>query len=335
MKTSHLVAAGVIVGALILIAKSRKGGVGDGDMLVPPPGRTLTASGQVLGALGLETRFIDSYDANPSQYNRSPQNDFVPGLGAFIKSSRPSPGAGRSAFGKLFGKSSADAKAKVEAETAKKAKEAAELRMAEVAQQKVNETLLAIQKRAEEEAAAAQGITVAPPVAEEEAGNGKWGIVMMQARNVGAIPYWVARKGAGTMTHDEATKAAFAKTAEAKKEKSAYQMPVNTDKHPASTYDQAKQAYDVVQAAREQESMSQASSDTGYGQTSNDTGYGATQQVTEEGAPQIPEQVSQVQTPSAQMLPQEAAPAAPSGNSKVGLIVGGGVLAAIAAAMAS
>jgi hypothetical protein len=52
MKTSTLLIAAGTVGALILLAKSRKAGMGDGDMLLPPPGLTVTASGQVLGDLG-------------------------------------------------------------------------------------------------------------------------------------------------------------------------------------------------------------------------------------------------------------------------------------------
>ena len=104
---------------------------------------------------------------------------------------------------------------------------------------------------------------------------------------------------------------------------------------PPTNFDQAKQAYDAMAAAREQASMSQASSDTGYGRTSDDSGYGATQQVTEEGAPKLPERVASVQTPAAVMVqPVAPVPAAASGDSKVGLLVGGGVLAAIAAAMA-
>jgi hypothetical protein len=96
-----------------------------------------------------------------------------------------------------------------------------------------------------------------------------------------------------------------------------------------STYDQAKYAYDVNQAAREQASMSQAQDDSGYGSTSKD-----------DGTAPIPERVASVQTPSAVMeqAPAYVPPAAPStasGDGKVGLLVGGGVLAAIAAAVMS
>jgi hypothetical protein len=56
-------------------------GMGDMDdhMLLPPPGQTITASGQVLGGLG---RNIDAFDAAPYQYRSAPQNDFNPsGIG--------------------------------------------------------------------------------------------------------------------------------------------------------------------------------------------------------------------------------------------------------------
>lgn len=56
-------------------------GMGDLDdhMLLPPPGRTITASGQVLGGLG---KNIDAFDAAPYQYSSTPQNDFNPsGIG--------------------------------------------------------------------------------------------------------------------------------------------------------------------------------------------------------------------------------------------------------------
>jgi hypothetical protein len=49
---------------------------------------------------------------------------------------------------------------------------------------------------------------------------------------------------------------------------------------------------------------------------------------------QMPERITSVQTPSAIMLP-EMKPAKPAGDSKVGLLVGGGVLAAIAAGIMS
>ncbi len=85
--------------------------------------------------------------------------------------------------------------------------------------------------------------------------------------------------------------------------------------------------YDATKAAAEQASMSQASSDSGYGPT---------QTVTEEGTTPLPETVASVQTPSATIDPGYAPPAAaPSGNSKVGIVVGGGILAAIAAAVMS
>lgn len=49
-------------------------GMGDDDdhLLLPPPGRTLSASGQVLGGLGYH---FDAYDAAPSQYRRDEFND--------------------------------------------------------------------------------------------------------------------------------------------------------------------------------------------------------------------------------------------------------------------
>lgn len=287
MKTSTLLLLGAGVGALVLLAKARKTGMGDDDMLVPPPGRTITASGQVLGGLGLETRFVDSYDANPSQYRRRVINDLEVGLG------RPSGTASKRTY---FSAITTQNKQKAEAAAQEKARLQEEQRKKEMetlAQQKVNETLLSIQKKAEEDMAAQQK-------AEAE----------RQAAVVNAEANKPIQWQGGPASYN------------------GLRPPVQ------SNYDQAKQAYDAVQAAREQASMSQASSDTGYGRTSDDSGYGSTQQVTEEGAPQIPERITQVQTPAAQVLPQEAAPA-PTGNSKVGLIVGGGVLAAIAAALAS
>lgn len=85
--------------------------------------------------------------------------------------------------------------------------------------------------------------------------------------------------------------------------------------------------YDATKAAAEQASMSRA-----Y----DDSGYGTTQTVTEEGSTPLPENVASVQTPSATVDPGYAPPAAsPSGDGKVGMVVGGGILAAIAAALMS
>ena len=307
MKTSTILLLGAGVGALVLLTKARKAGVGDDDMLVPPPGRTITSSGQVLGGLGLETRFIDSYDANPSQYRRQVINDMVPGLG------RPQPGAGRAfSFGAGIAKLNKDREEAAAREKARLAEKQRQIEMEALAQRKVNETLAAIQKKAEEDM-----------IAQQKAEEGRQAAAAnAEAERQAAIKAADALRWQTTMAQQDQTLYSQASGA--------------SSSTPAgrSNYDQAKQAYDAVQAAREQASMSQASSDTGYGRTSDDSGYGSTQQVTEEGAPQIPERITQVQTPAAQVLPQEAAPA-PTGNSKVGLIVGGGVLAAIAAALAS
>lgn len=260
MKTSTLITAGVIVGALVLIAK-RRSGLGE-DMLVPPPGRTITADGSVIGSLGMH---IDAYDATPAQYRRSVVND----LGAFMSSSSK------------LSKQKSDEAAKAKAAEQKKLDEE---KMATIAQQKVNETLLAIQKKAEEDMAAQQKAEQERIAAEQKA--------KAQAE-------WLAEQ----------------------RRRAEQEKIVQTN-------------YDAAKAAFEQASMSRPSDDSGFGPTSDDSGYGTTQQVTEEGAPKIPERVAAVQTPAATMLPPGLEKKT-TGDSKVGLVVGGGILAAIAAAMAT
>jgi hypothetical protein len=306
MKTSTLLAIGA-VGALILVAKSRKPGLGDADMLMPPPGRTVTASGQVLGGLGLLTTYQDAYDAAPSQYNMTPRNDFVPGLGRdwgdcyndfprqpqvgdtcvyivrgvrrFMILKYIGPG-GRNMPSTQWVDDTARQEAENRFQALQKQIEAQAVAARAAAQEQVNTTLAAIQKQADEE---------------------------------------MARQAAAAEAERQA---------EIQRRSSA----LTSAAQPRIVHQQTN--YDAAKAAAEQASMSQASSDTGYGRTSDDSGYGSTQQVTEEGAPKMPERIASVQTPSAIMLP-EAKPAKPAGDSKVGLLVGGGVLAAIAAAFAS
>jgi hypothetical protein len=388
MKTSHLVAAGVVVGALILIAKSRKQSMGDDDMLVPPPGRTLTASGQVLGGLGLETRFIDSYDACPYQYNRTPQNDFVPGINGFGSSLKKAVSGGAKVVSKGFS-SIGKGVAKVTALPSKvfntKALKIASVMSGQMLMSRLAASTVKIVGRTISNPSAGfkmatRGLKsftitplkqsgmvlgiIKPPKPIEEPGGGveyqdangnpisKADYDKMEAAAKASVPakatdykgygiWTIVKPEGGTLylinyrAEDNSTEGAYDTMAAAQAAIDAvvvpdvpqYQSSEPRPMPPASNYDQAKQAYDVMAAAREQASMSQASSDTGYGPT---------QQVTEEGAPQIPERIAQVQSPAAQMLPPqaEAAPA-PSGNAKVGVLVGGGVLAAIAAALAT
>lgn len=338
-------------------------GIGS-DMLLPPPGRTVTASGQVLGDLGREWGSVGTR-LPPSGVVGDTCTYTVRGVSRPYYVSRinttragSSPAWELDTVREQREKQEADRYATLQRQIDAQATAA---RVA--AQEQVNATLAAIQKRADEDMAAQAKAEQeqAPPVSLEKKdfASPVWGVERVYHVYPKVVGYqipeedswnvWKVSHGKGTMTLTEARGEASSRISQAKTEyfankaasekkraeKLQAQQKYEQETGQPSTYEQAKQAYDAVQAAREQASMSQASSDTGYGQTSNDTGYGATQQVTEEGAPKLPEQISQVQTPSAQMLPQQAPAAAPTGNSKVGLIVGGGVLAAIAAAMAS
>jgi flagellar biosynthesis GTPase FlhF len=287
MKTSTLLAIGA-VGALILLAKSRKSGLGEADMLLPPPGRTVTASGQVLGSLGAFSIGQHSTATKLSVGQTKVEGDtcYIVRPGRPASFTRDKNGPRSTPAGDPFWEYDAAA---TEALRARQA-ETRRIETEALAQKAVNATIAAIQKRAEDEMAAQAKAEQERQAAAQKA---------EQDRQAAAVK----------VTQEQATLAAAAK-------------PIV---HQQTNYDAAKRAYDAEAAAREQASMSQAT---------NDTGYGATQQVTEEGAPQMPERIASVQTPAAIMLP-EAKAAAPSGNTKVGLLVGGGVLAAIAAAIAS
>lgn len=400
MKTSTIVLIGAGVGALILLSKTRKAGVGD-DMLVPPTGRTLTSGGQVLGELGLETRFIDSYDASPSQYNSTPQNDFVPGihgLGKKLKKvvhnvtspvtkvlMKPINLISRSKMMKVlsvvdpiaFSTRLAASTVKIAVRTI--SNPAAGFKMMTngvksftVRPLQQTGMVLGIIKppkqkvsEGEVEYQDAEGNPIAKADYDKMATVSKASVPVQASTYKGYNIWTTAKPTGGTLylinykPEDNSTEGAYDTMAEAQAAIDAVAVPMDSPANPyptgllpvpqpppASTYNQAKQAYDVMAAAREQASMSQASSDSGYGATSSDSGYGATssdsgqpQQATEEGSPKLPERVAQVQTPAAQILPPEQAPppAAPasSGNAKVGVLVGGGVLAAIAAALAT
>jgi hypothetical protein len=206
MKTSTLLIAAGAVGVLYMLAKSKQG-LGDDDMLMPPTGRTVTASGQVLGDLG--------------GFGRK----YVPKGGG------------------ATGNASDKHKKALAAATAAKNKEAEDTRIAALAQQKVNETLAAIQKQADEE-----------------------------------------------MARQEQERQAAAEKAEAERQVQA----------------EAERQAEIERRSAELQSQAQ----------------------------QMPERITSIQTPAAIMLP-EAKPEKPAGDSKVGFLVGGGVLAAIAAGIMS
>ena len=70
----------VAIGAYLLYKNMNPpAAVGD-DLMLPPSGKTVTASGQTVGGLGYLNRNIPVYDAAPYQYRSAPINDFVPGM---------------------------------------------------------------------------------------------------------------------------------------------------------------------------------------------------------------------------------------------------------------
>jgi hypothetical protein len=316
MKTSHLIAAGVVVGAFILITKSRNGGVGS-DMLVPPRGRTVTAGGQVLGGLG-----IDSYDANPSQYNRTPQNDFVPGLGL-------SPDFSKMGWGVV----PIQSRQKGAATLWVARKGAGSLTQNEAVKQ-------ALEKNKMRQGTS--GIMPRSPAKKQNAfGAQKARAEAKQAREKKKQTQAAANKAkadAVKAKKDEADKAKASASSEAERLRIAAiaQQQINEtltaiqDRANTEMAEQERIALNAEQIAREQESISAASDDSGYGSTSSDSGYGPT----EDGAAPIPERVAEVQTQDTTVLPPQDAPAE-GGDTKVGLLVGGGILAAIAAALAT
>jgi hypothetical protein len=396
MKKQALVLGACVVGGIIAykMLKKTQPGVGD-DLLVPPPGRTVTASGQVLGDLGLETTYQDVFAAGPSQYRRDAVNDFMPGiqgLGGFnlkkatksmSKAVQKAPANIAKGVTKtlkvtapfnpvLFGANMVLNTAKIGIKMISDPKAGFKmagrgLKSFTITPLKQVGMVVGVVKPPEQKvatggaeyqdangkpiskadydklmAAAQQSI---PKKAEDYKGYAIWTVV--KVNEGGGVLYLINYDPA-----QNACEGAYDSMAETKAAIDAVvappeiqapptisppttQAPVTSA--PPTTYQAAQNRYTAEQAAREQASISAARDESGYGTTSNDTGYGNTSntefQEAPQGAPALPEQVAQVQTPSAQMLPEEMpGEATKKGNTAVGVVVGGGILAAIAAA---
>lgn len=343
--------------------------IGD-DLLLPPPGRTVTADGQVLDGLGYN---IDAYDAAPYQYRRDPVND----LGDLGRSLRRTISRAVSAPIKAVQKV-ADVAVKV---TNPVLKPLAPL----------NPVLLGARVALSTTRIAAKAMSNPSGAFKKLTSNVKSFTItpLMQAGMIVGVvkPPKVEQAAGGTPVYQDADGKPITKedydrlvaAAEAAKPKKAkdykgytiwtagkineqtgksegvlylinYDPAANAAEGAYETMTAAEYAidqvvaptvpalpstqnrYSVEQAAAEMASIRPPSDDTGIGPAADDSGFGPSS--SDSGLPALPERVQQIDTPAAVMLPPQAAPQAreATGNKAVGALVGGGIIAAIAAA---
>lgn len=341
-------------------------GIGD-DLLLPSEGRTVTASGQVLNGLGMVTSYQDAYDATPSQYRRDAINDFVPGIGDLGRFSfKRSVGNVARAVVKA---PSIIAKAPA---TLLRTAAGTIMVVADAAAKPTLKNIIRLPERLVSTASKGLISVVIPSKPKKEAVPGGGGVSYVDANGNPitewqyntllkasqdaapkvAVVYkgftiWTTAKPDGGVSYlvnyNEAAntmEGAYSTMSEAQ---GAIDSSIPGGSYPPAPAQTniavAKRSYDIAQAEREASSITSGKTSDDYGSstTSDDSGYGKAQTVTEDGSPTIPEKIAFVQAPSAQMLPSPApsAPETKKGNTAVGVVVGGGILAAIAAAAMS
>lgn len=350
-------------------------GMGD-DLLLPSEGRTITASGQVLNGLGMMTTYQGAYDATPSQYRRDVVNDLVPGIGGFGKSFKKAVSNVVHAVvqaPKVIAKAPATLLKTVSNAVLVVANVAAKPTLKNIIrlpERLVGTTLkglvsVVIPSKPKKDSASDGGVAYLDaegnPITEAQ-----YNALLKAAQDAApkmAVAYkgftiWTTAKPEGgvlyLVNYNEAAntmEGAYSTMGEAQAAiDSVVAPPVITpvapsviappaQSPPPSNYEATKRNYDIMQAEREAASIQSGTTSDDYGSstTSDDSGYGRAQTVTEEGAPALPERITSMQAPSAQMLPppSPAVPETKKGNTAVGVVVGGGILAAIAAAALS
>ena len=400
-KNQAIVLGACLVGGFVAyqMLKKTRPGVGD-DLLLPPPGRTVTASGQVLGDLG-----EDVFSAGPSQYRRDAVNDFVPdvaGLG----------GGWKKKFKKAFKPPKFVSRIVAATNRVNPLVQGAHLlqNVAKITVKAVSNprkgfkslgfAVKSMTTRPLKQIGMAVGI-IKPPkqkvapggAAEYQDADGKViskedydKLVLASQQSIPkkaedykgyAISTIIKDSAGGSVVYlinydpeKNECEGAYDTMAEAKAAIDAVMQPAAATA-PPTTHQAAQNRYSAEQAAAEQASISAASDSSGYGTTSTSTStstsgssapptthqaaknrYSAEQAAAEQASiseareggydtpskgPALPERITEIQTPSAQVLPEEA-PAEPvsetkKGNTAVGVVVGGGILAAVAAAL--